>query len=184
MKRKTMLVYSRPLFRTCEIVCNHAARMLLNPNLLGRPEVRDHLADLNRRRVDHQLVLRDLGQSHISICADCRGKCCWGGRERDAFTDRVLQDPDSPHLKARRRTDALKDATTCPELTPEGCRLPYEQRPVQCSAYFCNDTINQLSREECRAGIRALAGLMKVQIETVGMALKRRFSRRRRARTP
>jgi len=171
-----MLVYSRPFFRTCEIVCNHAARVLLNPNLLGRADVQDSLADLNRRRVDHQLVLRELGRSHDAVCAECQGRCCHGPRERDAFTDRVLQHPDSPHLGARRRTEAPNNGNACPELTPEGCRLPLEQRPVQCSAYFCGDAVKKLSGEECRAGIRALAGLMKVQIGTVRLAVKSRLS--------
>lgn len=183
MKRKLMIMYSRPLFRTCEVVCNHAARILLNSKLLNRPDVRGSLAELNRRRIDHQRILGDLGQSHLTVCSECRGRCCHGGRERDAFTDRVLQDPDSPHLGARRKTNGSTNGKTCPELTPEGCRLPYEQRPVQCSAYFCMGTIDRLSQDECHAGIRALAGLMKVQIETVRLALKSRLNRRKGART-
>jgi hypothetical protein len=65
----------------------------------------------------------------------------------------------------------------CPELTTRGCRIPYELRPIQCTAYFCNATIDELSAKECRIGSMALIGLMKVQIATAMLALKSRGRR-------
>lgn len=196
MTRKTFLFYSRPLFRTCEILCNHAARVLASPKALATPAVREAIADLNRRRIDLQGVLDGIGQSHAQACADCKGKCCGGARERDAFIDRVLQDPDTQHLSARRKTGEMAAhklldsgrclSSTCvlaaqsvegycPELTVQGCRIPYELRPIQCVAYFCNKAADQLSEDECRAGTSALAGLMGIQLRTVLLALKSRL---------
>ena len=63
----------------------------------------------------------------------------------------------------------------CPELTVKGCKIPYELRPIQCTAYFCRKTIDELSAQECDKGIRALAGLMRVQLRTVGLAIKSRL---------
>ena len=60
----------------------------------------------------------------------------------------------------------------CSELTTAGCRIPYELRPIQCTAYFCSDTIEELSDEERTTGIRALSGLMGVQIKTVLLAIR------------
>ncbi len=158
-KRERFVFYSRPLFRTCEIICNHAARLLFKKEALANEAVRDELDRLNRRRIDFQKDLNQIGGSHGHVCAECKGKCCGGPRERDAFIDRIVQLPDTPHLKARRTegemaayrlmgqnptistavTEAGCVAGYCPELTVEGCRIPYELRPMQCTAYFCTN---------------------------------------------
>lgn len=157
--------------------------------------MRGELDRLNLERVDFQRDLNEIGGSYGHVCADCKGKCCGGVRERDAFIDRVIQDPETPHLGARRLSGemaaykqmakrdggsvALLEADCveghCPELTVEGCRIPYELRPIQCTAYFCRKTIDELSPDECDRGIRALAGLMRVQLRTVMLAIKSRF---------
>ena len=188
---------SKLMFRTCEVICNHAARVFLRTDRLLDPDLQDDLEGLNHKRIGFQRDLNEIGRSHIRICAECKGKCCGGPRERDAFIDRVLQDPESPHLGARRRTGemaahkALRAGAerspaaagadcvvgSCPELTVEGCRIPYELRPIQCTAYFCRAAISALSQEECRIGIRALAGLMKIQIRTVGLAMRSHLGR-------
>ena len=191
-KRELFVFFSRPLFRTCEIVCNHAARVFLKQKALSHSYVRDELDRLNRERIDLQRDLNIIGGSHGHVCADCKGKCCGGERERDAFIDRVIQDPETEHLSARRTTGEmaaykLRDEGSvavleaecvegyCPELTIEGCRIPYELRPIQCTAYFCRKTIDELSPKECDTGIRALAGLMRVQLRTVGLAIRSRL---------
>jgi hypothetical protein len=195
-KRELFVFYSRPLFRTCEIVCNHAARVLLKKDTLSHPQMRDELDRLNRERIDFQRDLNIIGGTHGHVCADCKGKCCGGVRERDAFIDRVVQDPETEHLSARRTTGEMaaykfmperSDGNVavlqaecveghCPELTVEGCKIPYELRPIQCTAYFCRKTIDELSPKECDTGIRALAGLMRVQLRMVGLAMKSKFS--------
>lgn len=195
--RAGMLVYSRPLFRTCEIICNHAARLAEKNGSLADAGRKTDLEALNRLRMELQNDLQRIGGSHGEVCAECRGSCCGGARERDAFTDRVLQDPETLHRAARRRTGQMAAYKVlcarqespvaviegepvegyCPELTTSGCRVPYELRPIQCTAYFCNATISRLSDEECRTGIRALAGLMKIQLRTVALALRSRFRR-------
>ncbi len=195
MSKRTFLFYSRPVFRTCEIACNHAARVLSSTKILADPNVRHKLAELDQRRVDLQGVLNRIGNSHSQACAECKGKCCGGVRERDAFIDRIIQDPETPHLSARRKTgqmaayklvaadscscSGIKDAQPaegyCPELTVEGCKIPYELRPIQCVAYFCNKAADLLSPQECAEGAAALKGLMGVQISAVGLMLKARL---------
>ena len=193
--REAFLFCSKPLFRTCEIVCNHAARVLVRTDRLVNPDLQGDLDRLNRKRIGFQRDLNAIGGSHSHVCAECRGKCCGGPRERDAFIDRILQDPATSHLGARRRMGEMAAYATvragadgsvaaavaecvhgeCPELTVEGCRIPYELRPIQCTAYFCRTAIDVLSEEECRTGIRALVGLMRIQIRTVGLAIRSRL---------
>ncbi|MCE5197960.1 MAG: hypothetical protein ABFD54_06770 [Armatimonadota bacterium] len=190
--RIKFLLWSRPVFRTCEIICNHAARIFERDR--GLTKALAEVEELNRERIEHQKTLNRIGSSHDHVCAECKGKCCGGARERDAFTDRVLQYPETPHRAGRRKegamaaykvmadnsstpavtTDAEPVPGFCPELTTKGCRIPYELRPIQCTAYFCNATIDQLSPEECNTGSEALKGLMNVQIRTVMLALKSR----------
>ncbi|MCE5315477.1 MAG: hypothetical protein ABFD49_06760 [Armatimonadota bacterium] len=192
IERTKFLLWSRPVFRTCEIIANHAARIFENGRSLAN--ARAELDELNQKRMRYQRVLNRIGASHSHVCMECKGKCCGGARERDAFTDRVLQHPDTPHRLGRRKTgnmaayDVAPERVTstvahvegecvpgfCPELTTRGCRIPYELRPIQCTAYFCNATINELSPKECRTGSKALIGLMKVQIAAALLALKSR----------
>ncbi len=194
-KRELFVFYSRPLFRTCEIICNHAARIFMKKAALGSPKVREELEKLNKERIDYQRELNVIGGSHGHVCADCKGKCCGGVRERDAFIDRVIQDPETEHLSGRRKCGEMAAYKVmskqsggsvtvieaecvpghCPELTVKGCRIPYELRPIQCTAYFCRPTIAELSVDECNRGIRAMAGLMSVQMRTVGLAIRSRL---------
>lgn len=187
IKRELFLFYSRPLFRTCEIICNHAARLFMKKSALGHPKIREQLERLNKNRIDLQRELNSIGTGHSHICAECRGKCCGGVRERDSFIDRIIQDPETRHLSARRKSGempAYKYITHsteiaeakpvegfCAELTNQGCKIPYELRPMQCTAYFCRLAIRQLSETDCDRGIRALTGLMRVQFRTVILAI-------------
>ena len=189
--RRLFMFYSRPLFRTCEIIANHAARIFMSKSSLSKPGVRGRLSKLDEQRKVFQGDLNRIGNSHGYVCAECKGKCCGGARERDAFLDRVIQDPQTNHLKARRKCgemaaykllsadnkpiavaeDAERVPGFCPELTVQGCRIPYDLRPIQCTAYFCNKTVDALSQHECNTGIRALSGLMKIQLQTMLLAL-------------
>ncbi len=188
LSRIRFLWWSRPAFRTNEIIFNHAARIFeRGRSLEGR---KFDLEKLDHKRRQYQRILNRIGSSHDHICADCKGKCCGGARERDAFTDRVLQLPETKHRAARRKDGEMAAHTIkggcaaaegsapvsgyCPELTTMGCRIPYELRPIQCTAYFCNATIDELSAKECNIGSKALIGLMKVQIKTATLALKSR----------
>ena len=194
LKRSVMQFYAKPLFRTCEIICNHAARLADSNGALARPQAQAELQKLDELRKALQSDLHRIGESHGEVCAKCKGKCCGGVRERDAFTDRVIQDPQTPYRSARRKEGqqvaykkmgavAVLDAEPveghCIELTTRGCRIPYELRPIQCTAYFCGDTIEELSDEERNTGIRALSGLMGVQVKTVLLAIRSRFTRGR-----
>lgn len=191
ISRIRFLFWSRPVFRTCEIMFNHAARILERGRSLEtrKPEIEE----LNIRRIEYQRVLNEIGSSHSHVCAECKGKCCGSHRERDAFTDRVLQLPSTPHRSARRKSGEMVPHTItggckaapgaeavpgyCPELTTKGCLIPYELRPMQCTAYFCNAAINALSAKECDTGSHALKGLMKIQIKTAMLALRGKGSK-------
>lgn len=167
-----LLLLSRPVFRTCEVACNHAARLAASGAALSGAQARGVLSLLESRRSALQARLGEIGAGHARVCADCKGRCCGGPRERDAFIDRILQDPATPHRGARGPgRDGTPcgghDSGCCPGLTEDGCRIPYRLRPIQCTAYFCAAAVAALSDEERREAIRALTGLMGVQLRTV-----------------
>ncbi len=181
LQRARLLLYSRSFFRTCDIVCNHAARLADADGVLSGERASSRLAELNQKRLAPQRVLEEVGRSHIDACADCRGRCCHGPRERDTFIDRVVQDPLTPHRGARgpnHPAASKEERTCCPNLTSEGCTLPFEQRPIQCVTYFCQAAIDRLSPEQCAAASSAVKSLMGVQVETVTAAVSSRLRRR------
>jgi hypothetical protein len=94
--RMVFLFYSRPLFRVWEIVCNHAARLLAHKTRMRSLQCSRAWAELNLRRMEIQRGLGAISNSHARVCAAC-GHCCKGARERDAFLDRVMQQPDTEH---------------------------------------------------------------------------------------
>ena len=116
LKRALMQFYSRPLFRTCEIICNHAARVVDSNGALTSPEARAELQRLDEIRRALQSDLHRIGESHGEVCASCKGKCCGGVRERDAFTDRVIQDPGDPlpvRQAQRRSARSIRENGRC-----------------------------------------------------------------------
>ena len=181
--RTRFLLYSRPYFRTCEIFCNHAARIFDAKGILANCE--DSVKKLNAKRARYQRILNRIGSSHGHVCAECKGECCGGQRDRDAFLDRVLQDPKTQKRTARNKRPAQEyiDAGCkpgehghCAELTNKGCKIPYDQRPIQCTAYFCSPCIAALSEKQCITGTKALSALMRIQWESVKLAMRQRFS--------
>ncbi len=192
--RMVFLFYSRPVFRAWEIVCNHLARLVENPERMKTPAFQREWARINLRRMEIQRGLGEVSHSHAHVCAQC-GHCCKGTRERDAFLDRVIQDPATPLRQARRKEGTMvgvqiaqhenrllhKGAEpvqgACRELTCQGCRVPNELRPMQCLAYFCGSAVRALSQEECERGIRLLQQLLKLQAEAVRLAFRSRFGR-------
>jgi hypothetical protein len=189
--RMRFLFYARPLFRAWEIVCNHLARWLTHRGALQDVRYQRQLAQLNLRRMAIQRALAEISRSHAHVCAQC-GYCCKGTRERDAFLDRVLQNPQTAHLGARRRTGemvgfqlaqaqnrllhqgATRPPGCCHELTCQGCRLPNELRPMQCLAYFCGAAVRALSQQECEQGIRLIRQLLRLQWDAVRLAARSR----------
>jgi hypothetical protein len=109
--RMRFLFYARPVFRAWEIVCNHLARWLTHRGALQDVRYQRQLAQLNLRRMAIQRALAEISRSHAHVCAQC-GYCCKGTRERDAFLDRVLQNPQTAHLGARRREQAKWSASS------------------------------------------------------------------------
>lgn len=196
LTRMVFLFYARPLFRAWEIACNHLTRWLIDRRALQDVRYQRQLAQLNLRRMEIQRALSEISRSHAHVCARC-GHCCKGTRERDAFLDRILQDPTTEHLGARRRTGEMigfqraREANRvlhlgaehppgcCNELTCRGCRLPNELRPMQCLAYFCGAAVRALSQTECERGIRLIRQLLRLQWDAVWLAVR---SRRWRSR--
>jgi len=189
--RMRFLFYARPLFRAWEIICNHLARWLTDRRVLHDVRYQRQLAQLDLRRMAIQRGLGRISRSHAHVCARC-GHCCKGTRERDAFLDRILQQPQTEHLGARRRTGEMvgfqraREAQCvlhlaaahlpggCPELTCQGCRLPNELRPMQCLAYFCGAAVRALSQEECEQGIQLIRQLLRLQWDAVRLAARSR----------
>ncbi|MDM7461699.1 MAG: hypothetical protein P3X24_008655 [bacterium] len=194
--RLVFLFYSRPMFRAWEILCNHAARLIAHKERMRSVQCSRAWAELNRQRMAIQRELGRISNSHAHVCAQC-GHCCKGTRERDAFLDRVMQNPHTEHIGARRRTgemvgfriaqaqgqllhpDAQKAHGCCHELTCAGCRLPQTLRPMQCLAYFCGAAVKALSQQECEEGIRLLKQLLKLHGQAVRLAAHSRWSRYR-----
>ncbi len=190
--RMWFLFYARPVFRVWEIICNHLARWLTDRRALQDVRYQRQLAQLNLRRMEIQRGLGQISRSHAHVCAQC-GHCCKGTRERDAFLDRILQNPQTEHLGARRRTGEMvgfaiahaqkqvlhggveRPAGCCNELTCQGCRLPNELRPMQCLAYFCGAAVRALSQEECEQGIRLIRQLLRLQWDAVRLAMRSRW---------
>lgn len=190
--RLLFLFYARPVFRAWEIVCNHLARILVHKTHRNLPYFQKEWARLNLQRIQIQRELGRISQSHAHVCAQC-GHCCQGTRERDAFLDRILQDPSTPHIRARRKQgemiafvrasqqqrilhlQAPHASNACNELTCKGCRIPNELRPMQCLAYFCGSAVRALSQEECEQGIRLIQQLLRLQLDAVRLAFKTRF---------
>jgi hypothetical protein len=178
------LLYSRPLFRTCEIVCNHTARILDGGRIFS--ELDGKVSELNALRARYQRILNRIGKSHGHVCAECKGECCGGQRDRDAFLDRILQNPATPLREARNKRPSSDYVAAgcnpgshghCAELTSTGCKIPYDQRPIQCTAYFCSPCIDVLSDKECEIGTKALGALMGIQMKSVRLAWKKRMGR-------
>jgi hypothetical protein len=68
-------------------------------------------------------------------------------------------------------------AVYCPNCTTQGCLLPYEDRPIQCTAYYCWGAIGALSEQESREGIAALRGLVRIMGRVTALAASTRFAR-------
>jgi len=170
--RMVFLFYSRPLFRVWEIVCNHAARLLAHKTRMRSLQCSRAWAEMNLRRMEIQRGLGAISNSHAHVCATC-GHCCKGTRERDAFLDRVMQQPDTEHIGARRRTGQMVGLT----LAQAQGLLLHAGVPMQCLAYFCGAAARALSQEECEEGIRLLRALMRLQWDAVRLAARSRFGR-------
>ncbi len=182
------------MFRAWEIVCNHLARLVEHPERAKTPAFQREWARLNLQRMEIQRGLGEISRSHAHVCAQC-GHCCKGTRERDAFLDRVIQDPTTSLRKARRPEGTMVGVQiaqrenrllhsgvppvegACRELSCQGCRVPNELRPMQCLAYFCGAAVRALSQEECERGIHLLKQLLRLQAQAVRLALRTRFER-------
>ncbi len=194
--RARFWLYARPAFRTFDLVCNHTARFLERDRGLSHRDLRAEIAELNERRMRLAHDLARVSGRHGHVCASCKGWCCGSERYRDAFIDRILQDPETSNRIPRSRRKVTREAEHaplplrglareveflpdyCPNCTADGCRMSFEHRPMQCLAYFCRRSIATLSAEECETAIDALAGLMRIQARTVALAASSRFLNR------
>lgn len=192
--RARLILCSRSAYRFFDIVCSHVARILDGRGRLAEADGRRELDRLNLARAEQQRILREIGAKHAAACADCEGRCCHGPRERDTFTDRVLQEPETAERGARRPkgpcdpsrrlaklecpthvADSQPMPNCCPELTSEGCRLPFELRPIQCVTYFCQACIRDFSREDCGVTSAAVKRLIGIEVAVALLALKLRL---------
>jgi hypothetical protein len=180
IRRLQLLLYSRPLFRICDVVCSHIARLADGGPHTYETWTQDELDRINFERIQIQHRLHDIAASHARICSDCQGRCCKGTRERDTFIDRVLQNPLTPHRSARGPRmllsfDTGKVVGYCSQLTPQGCRLPFEQRPIQCVTYFCNTAIASFSPEQYRIATSCIVRLINVELKVAMVTIRTRL---------
>jgi hypothetical protein len=198
--QSSLMFYSRPVFRLNDLLCTHLTRILIPKQKLKSPTVAEALRKLDAQKRAIQMDLKAVGDSHGHVCASC-GRCCKGTHERDSFSDRIMIDPATSFLKARRREsdgdapaiDAARALTqlpmaeggtvagACHQLTCTGCRIPHELRPLQCAAYFCWAATAALSNDECRQASRALRRMFRLQWASVFLAMRSRLGYGRRA---
>lgn len=181
-----LLLWTRPIFRVCEVVCNHAARVL---GMIAGPGARQsaELDELNEHRAELQQMLQGLSGGHGEVCAECRGRCCHGPRNRQTYIDHLLQTAGSQTLTPtlslgwRGGTEASpqrlpdrggRSGDQCSFLSAEGCRLPYHLRPMQCAAYYCGSAVRSITSAERAEVLWAVRGLMRVHLRAVALMLR------------
>jgi len=180
IRRLQLLLCSRPLFRICDVVCSHIARLADGGPHMYETWTQGELDRINLERIQIQRRLHDVAASHARICSECQGRCCGGTRERDTFIDRVLQNPLTPHRSARGPRlslsfDMENVIGCCSQLTPQGCRLPFEQRPIQCVTYFCATAAASFSPERCRTATSCIVRLINVELKVAIVAIRTRL---------
>ncbi|MDO8587829.1 MAG: hypothetical protein Q7T82_12415 [Armatimonadota bacterium] len=133
------------------------------------------VADERRRRA--QLALARVSGDCASVCADC-GNCCLESVDRFTPFDRVVRtESDSPAPSWDRRIYSVpwmiynsvrhgvqrlspgskkRPAPACPHLTPRGCGLSIEERPMICVSWFCPRTVFAMSERTLAARERPL----------------------------
>jgi hypothetical protein len=192
--RATFWLTARPIFRAADWYASYAGSLLERGSGLSGKRYADELAALAEERRGYQRTLGRLGEKHGDVCAQCKGQCCTEERFRDAFFDRVLQDPASENRSPRSLRQASRETHLgpaplrgsvpaedypkdyCPNCSTQGCVLPYDSRPIQCGAYYCWGAICALSEQESREGIVALRGLMRIMGRVAGLAAATRFA--------
>jgi len=180
IRRLQLLLCSRFLFRICDIACSHIARLADIGTRVSDTWMQHELDRINLGRLQVQKVLLGIADAHTKICAECQGRCCGGPRERDTFIDRVLQNPLTPHRGARGPQLSLSSDTEaivgrCPQLTSQGCRLSFEQRPIQCVTYFCAPAAASFSPEHCRTAISCTVRLLIIELEVASVMIRTRL---------
>jgi len=77
-----------------------------------------------------------------TVCRDCLGGCCSRAKHHVTLTNVLgyLLDGDEPPLP-----DFTLD---CPLLSEQGCRLPVERRPFNCTIFLCETLDAALSSEQ------------------------------------
>jgi hypothetical protein len=186
---------ARPLFRAADWYASYAGSLLERRAGLSQERYADELEALAEERRGYQRTLGRLGEKHGDVCAECKGQCCTQERFRDAFFDRVMQDPACDNRAPRSLRQSSREthfgpsplrgsipvdeypSAYCPNCTTEGCLLPYDSRPIQCGAYYCWSAISALSEQESREGIAALRGLTRIMGSVAHLAATTRFAR-------
>lgn len=125
-------------------------------------------ASLDRRRREAQKAIFDIIEKHSGLCGDC-GRCCLEEVDRYTAFDNyihsslgvelsgfgnLIYDPIwmlSSGLKRalmRQLKDDGSKPPPCRHLSPEGCSIEKEMRPMLCASWFCPQYIRRFSSDD------------------------------------
>lgn len=181
-------------------VMYNARLMLLNDALPENGEApclsEDIASALDKKRRKAQAAIYSKIANHKSPCAECRGRCCLEEVDRyTAFDQAIHSGVGSPLEKYGgkiyspswmisgglrrtflRKVGADKTAPPCRHLSPAGCTIDKELRPMLCASWFCPTYIRALSAEELEELAEDIAEIEAVHREVHKIASSLRSS--------
>ena len=125
-------------------------------------------ASLDRRRREAQKVIFDIIERHSGLCGDC-GRCCLEEVDRYTAFDNYIHSSLDAKLSGfgnriydpiwmlssgikRSLMRYVKDDDNkpppCRYLSPEGCTIDKEMRPMLCASWFCPNYIRKFSSDD------------------------------------
>jgi Fe-S-cluster containining protein len=147
---------------------------------------------MDGRRRQAQLEVYEVTNAYGSICASC-GNCCREATDRFSVMDAAVRaDTDHPapsfgttllspvwelwntlrHTAIRlaslgRPKVAMDKCNVCAHLTPTGCELALEDRPMICATWFCPRLMAAMSPTDLLQISKPMAVIEDIQREAV-----------------
>ncbi|MHB0975969.1 MAG: hypothetical protein ACYC1U_02115 [Candidatus Aquicultorales bacterium] len=154
----------------------------------GEPLSKEKASTLNDRRLQAHEDIFAVLKGYGSVCADCDGRCCREEVDRytsfdnhihsaldkplESYSDTIL-DPVWMLVNGMKHTLAKKAGRTeqpppCRYLSPTGCRLEKDERPMLCASWFCPTYLRSVDPKD----LKRLAGPIK-EIESIHKEIAR-----------
>lgn len=147
--------------------------------------VESDVAGLERRRRGAQAEIFDRVLKYGKLCAECGGRCCQEpvdrytifdqyihgglGRPLENYSGRIYSLPwllaNGFRHAVKRVTGIGKEPPPCRYLSPAGCRLKKEMRPMLCASWFCPKYLRSISPEDMLLLARPLKEIENIHCE-------------------